>query len=109
MVRSIVETGDRETIAEGYESLRLGLNAVLEDHSPARRTCTVYDCDAAATHTAEFDSERAWFTARYCHDCADTERPNIVAVCEGRDTKFCDHDRCFNVVHASRDRFPAHQ
>ncbi|MFC3958073.1 hypothetical protein [Halovivax cerinus] len=105
----IIETTDRETIAEGHESLRLVLNAVLEDDSPARSTCTVYDCDAAATHTAEFDSERAWFTARYCVDCADTERPNIVAVYEGRDTKFCDHDRCFNAVHASRECCPCHQ
>ncbi|RZV06132.1 hypothetical protein BDK88_4089 [Natrinema hispanicum] len=106
-----IETKQGETIAEGHESVRMILNAVLGEESDDITSCRMYDCDSEATHTVEieFTDPEEWFTTYYCTDCADKDNSNIQSVYENLSTKFCDYRRCYNLVHESRDYCPSHQ
>ncbi|MBZ6496516.1 hypothetical protein [Natrinema longum] len=104
-----IETADGEMIADGHESVRTVLDAILEDESPDTRSCSMYNCDTEATHTVEVGPPPNWFTTDACPDCVEAERSNVNAVYEGLETNSCEHDRCFTAVHDSRDYCPAHQ
>lgn len=104
-----IETAESETIAEGHESVRLILDGVLEDDVEAPDTCRRFGCSDEATHTIEIEQSEEWVTSYACQDCADTDRSSVEAVYEGVSTNPCNGDRCYNLVHESRDYCLSHQ
>lgn len=105
-----VETANNETIAEGHESVRLVLDVVLGGEPRDTKTCSQWDCTNEASYTFESDPDSdhlPWVTTYRCSECID--RGTESTVYEGVETKACDTDRCFNVVHESRDYCPSHE